>query len=97
MQAKNFDYSINLGQVHNDVKSIQMIDIHENKFDVKSIDITFLSLDITAKNCFKDLLIHYVDNQKPLSYKKFSSFVGISKGQWDNFRLKYKDVFQFET
>jgi len=66
------------------------------KLSLKDIDLSFLKLDLTTKSNFLDLLMFHISMNKPLNFKKFNTFIGISRPQWDNFKLKYKDEFKFD-
>jgi len=66
------------------------------KFSIKDIDLGFLKLDLTTKSNFLDLLMFHISSNKPLNFKKFNTFIGISRPQWDNFKLRYKDEFKFD-
>lgn len=70
--------------------------IQEKPIDVSSIDINFLRLNTSTINSFRELLNYHLTSKKPLNFKKFSIFTGISKLQWDDFKLKYKDILKFE-
>lgn len=61
-----------------------------------NLNIAELDMDPIKEKSFKEYLYFILDTKKPLSFQDFHKHCGVSKKQWEVFKLNHKEDLNVE-